>query len=419
MQFGRWLEPKLYAAGLFVIAVLLGATTSGAAQAGMSWIVVDGKSGRVLQEHGADKRRYPASLTKMMTLYLAFEALRAGTASAHKRFRVSRHAASRQPTKLGLRPGQKVPLRQLILALITQSANDAAVVIAEGLSRTERAFARRMTRQARKLGMTSTVFRNASGLPDRRQHTTARDMARLARALLRDFPARYDHFSTRRFSFRGRTYVNHNRLLRDYPGADGIKTGYTRASGFNLVASAVRQGRRLIAVVLGGASAAARDRHTVKLLDAAFDSLPAQESIRRAALPIDSSPAAAVTSANVISPATTNAPANAASPASSAAGPSPPSHIDPFAALPADPAEWSIQVGAFSHREMAEKRASQAVLKDFDTLAGHQRIVEVKSSDGEALFAVRFANLTAEDATGVCRTLRNEDRECLVLAPRP
>lgn len=417
MQFERWLEHKLYAAGLFVIAALIGATTSGAAQADMSWIVVDGKSGRVLQEHGADKRRYPASLTKMMTLYLAFKALRAGTATLHKRFRVSRHAASRQPTKLGLRPGQKVPLRQLILALITQSANDAAVVIAEGLSRTERAFARSMTRQARKLGMTSTVFRNASGLPDRRQYTTARDMARLARALLRDFPARYDHFSTRRFSFRGRTYVNHNRLLRDYPGADGIKTGYTRASGFNLVASAVRQGRRLIAVVLGGASAAARDRHTVKLLDAAFDSLPAQESIRRAAVPNDGSPAATATSANAISPATTNA--AAASPASSAVGPSPPSDIDPFAALPADAAEWSIQVGAFSHRETAEKRASQAVLKDSDTLAGHQRIVEVKGSDGDALFAVRFADLTAEDAAGVCRSLRNEDRECLVFAPRP
>lgn len=276
MRFiGSWLAPRLRQMHFFVLLSFIGFLFPALGHAGISSIVVEAGNGEVLQEEGADERRYPASLTKMMTLYMVFKALDSGKLSLDQRFRISRYAASRPPTKLGLRPGQRVRLEELILGLVTRSANDAAVAIAEGMAGTEKAFARRMTAQARELGMASTAFQNASGLPDRRQYTTARDMARLAGALLQEFPEHYGFFSTRRFAFRGQVYRNHNRLLENYPGADGIKTGYIRASGYNLAASAMRHGKRVVAVVLGGKSPLQRDRVMVGLLDSAFDTLAA------------------------------------------------------------------------------------------------------------------------------------------------
>jgi D-alanyl-D-alanine carboxypeptidase len=205
-----------------------------------------------LHAHNADQRRYPASLTKMMTLYLLFEAIDSGKLSLNSRLRVSRRAAAQPPTKLGLLPGEKIKVRNAILALATQSANDVAVVVAEALAGNERAFAVRMTAKARALGMKRTSFRNASGLHHPRQQTTARDMALLGRALLRDHPRHYQRtFATRTFSYGRSRYTNHNRLLGIYKGMDGIKTGYTGKAGFNLVASARRGGRRIIAALIG------------------------------------------------------------------------------------------------------------------------------------------------------------------------
>ena len=236
-------------------------------------IVLDADTGRVLSESNADAVTYPASLTKMMTLYLTFEALNTGRLRLDQLLPVSVEAASKSPTKLGLRPGDVVAVQDLIFGIVTRSANDAAAVLAEGLGGSEPAFAEMMNRKAAQLGMRNTYYRNASGLPDPAQHTTARDTAQLALALYHDFPREYRYFATRSFVFRGVTIVGHDHLLDWYPGADGIKTGYIRASGFNLATSAVRGGHRLVGVVLGGLSGGSRDRQMGALLDQGFASV--------------------------------------------------------------------------------------------------------------------------------------------------
>ena len=254
-----------------------------------AWILLDAETGQVLGEQNADVLTYPASLTKMMTLYLTFEALNQGRIRLDQLFTVSAEAASRSPSKLGLIPGETVPLRDLILGLITRSANDAASVIAENLAGSEANFARYMTWKARQLGMQHSWYQNASGLPDPAQRTTARDVARLALALYHDFPREYRYFSTQEFYFRGEEINTHNHLLEWYPGADGIKTGFVNASGFNIATSAVRNGRRLIGVIMGGRSAHSRDVQMASLLDQGFAALgtrqPAQPLV--AAAPAD------------------------------------------------------------------------------------------------------------------------------------
>jgi D-alanyl-D-alanine carboxypeptidase len=234
-------------------------------------IVADAQNGAVLLAANADEQRYPASLTKMMTVYMAFEALRDGRISLSSPIRVSADAASMPPSRLGLAAGMTLTVEEAILALVTKSANDAAAALGEFLGGgSEHRFAQMMTLKARALGMTRTAFRNASGLPDLDQVTTARDMALLGRRLMHDFPERFSYFSTPHFVFRGRTHWNHNRLLQEYDGTDGIKTGYVNDSGFNLVASAQRDGVRLVAAVFGGRTGRERDRHMMSILDRGF-----------------------------------------------------------------------------------------------------------------------------------------------------
>ncbi|MDB5485184.1 MAG: Serine-type D-Ala-D-Ala carboxypeptidase [Tardiphaga sp.] len=222
-------------------------------------IIVDGNSGATLTSNNADALRHPASLTKIMTLYMLFEKLEQGKLKLDSEMEVSSHASSQSPTKLGLRPGSTLEVEDAIKALVTRSANDAAVVIAEAIAGDEDDFAKLMTRKARALGMTRTVYRNASGLPDDEQVTTARDQSVLGRAIQDRFPKYYRYFSTNVFVYRGRPIRNHNRLLGTVEGIDGIKTGYTRASGFNLVSSIRRGNRHLVGVVLGGRSGGSRD----------------------------------------------------------------------------------------------------------------------------------------------------------------
>ncbi|MGH6621908.1 MAG: D-alanyl-D-alanine carboxypeptidase family protein, partial [Alphaproteobacteria bacterium] len=230
------------------------AAAAGQANARNASIVVDFETGRVLHAVNPDVRNYPASLTKMMTLYMAFEAIEKGRLKMSQALPVSARAAAARPSKLGLTPGSTISAHDAILAMMTKSANDAAVVVAEALGKTEHKFSQMMTRKAHELGMDRTNFRNASGLPNRRQLSTARDMATLAKHLLTDFPEKYRLFSTPEFEYDGRRYRNHNALLESYPGVDGVKTGYTNASGYNLVASAKRNGHRIIGVVFGGKS---------------------------------------------------------------------------------------------------------------------------------------------------------------------
>jgi D-alanyl-D-alanine carboxypeptidase len=233
-------------------------------------IVVDAQNGAVLQSINAHARWYPASLTKVMTVYLALDAVEAGTLKLDEELTVSPHAASQPPTELGIGAGDKITVEQAILAAILQSANDASVVLAERIGGTEEAFAKMMTAKAQQLGMARTQFRNATGLPNPDQVTTARDMAALGIALLEKFPQHYHFFSARSFTYAGHTFGTINGILSRYPGADGIKTGFTCGSGYNLLASAVRDGRRLVGVVLGGLSNEGRHGEMIALLDKGF-----------------------------------------------------------------------------------------------------------------------------------------------------
>ncbi len=235
-------------------------------------IVVDMETDEVLHARHADAPRYPASLTKSMTLYMLFDALKAGEVSLHEKMTVSRNAASQPPSSLRLRVGSQITVRDAIHALITKSANDVAVVVAERLGGSEKRFATLMTAEARAMGMARTTFRNASGLPDSQQLSTARDMAVLAERLLEDHADYYGYFAETKFSWGRNNYKNHNRLIGRVEGVDGIKTGYTRASGFNLMASAKRSGRRVIAIMYGGSTARSRDQHVTDLIEAAYAS---------------------------------------------------------------------------------------------------------------------------------------------------
>jgi D-alanyl-D-alanine carboxypeptidase len=233
-------------------------------------IVMDADTGMILHQRYANKRLHPASLTKVMTLLMVFEAMERGEIRLNDRIYISKHAANMVPSKLGLEPGSSIRVRDAISAIVTKSANDIAVAIAEHIAGSEDKFARQMTVRARQIGMSNTLFKNASGLHDPGQVSTARDMAKMARFVIKNYPEYYRYYSLRQFSYQGKTYRNHNRLLGSYDGMDGMKTGYINASGFNLVASAIRNDRRIIGVVFGGRTSRTRNAHMAKLLDAGF-----------------------------------------------------------------------------------------------------------------------------------------------------
>jgi D-alanyl-D-alanine carboxypeptidase (penicillin-binding protein 5/6) len=270
MAFRRLARTLLMAAALLPLPALAGSLYSTPRYAA---ILIDHDTGELLYARRADETRYPASITKVMTLYVAFEELTAGRLQLDDKIRISRHAFGQAPSKLGLRPGATISVRDAFGVIATKSANDIAVALAEHISGSEAEFAARMTQTARRLGMKASVFHNASGLPHPDHTTTARDIAILSRAMLRDFPTQYPLFSQTHYDYRGQAVANHNHLLRTMPGVDGIKTGFTNAAGFTLAASAVRGGRRLVAVVLGGPSRMGRDGNVQDLLATGFDVL--------------------------------------------------------------------------------------------------------------------------------------------------
>lgn len=269
---------SIVAAGVTALALL--SAPAALASDRYAAIVFDATTNEVLHADQADERRYPASLTKMMTLYLLFDALERGEIRLTDTIVASRRAQQQPPSRLGVRAGDTVMVEDAIQALVTRSANDVAVMVAEKLEGSESRFAARMTAKARALGMRDTRYANASGLPDPGQITTARDMLVLSQALFRDHPNRYRYFQTASFSWRNIYARNHNSLLGRVEGVDGIKTGYTRASGFNLASSAQRNGHRIFAVVLGGESAAARDAQMAFLIDNAFSAIEARATGR-------------------------------------------------------------------------------------------------------------------------------------------
>ncbi|MFC4168027.1 D-alanyl-D-alanine carboxypeptidase family protein [Teichococcus aestuarii] len=397
-------------AGIFALlaaALLVLSTAPARAQIGGSRyaaIVVDAGTGEELLAINADEPRYPASLTKMMTLYMVFEAMERGRVSASTRIPVSRHAAGQEPSKLGLKAGGSIAVRDAVMALVTKSANDAAAALGEYLAQgSEVQFGRMMTRKAQALGMRNTSFRNASGLPDANQVTTARDMSILSRALIHDFPGRYAYFSARSFRYAGQSMGNHNRLLTEYDGADGIKTGYIRASGFNLAASAERQGTRLVAVVFGGANSRERDDHVMALLDRGF-------AEARRGLPPDMLMARgpSMGGARLVGAAQA---APMAAPVARAVKPSI-KPATPAASRTPRPAprggDWVAQVGAFADSGTARQVAGRAARGP-----GTARVQAVRV-DGKRFWRAQVTDLSAAQARRICRQVRGP---CMVISP--
>ncbi len=257
----------------FLLVMLLSLFSTAIAETGFSAFIVDQKSGEVLFEHDAYESRYPASITKVMTLYLAFEDLKAGRAKLNQPIRFSQHAASQPPSKIGVPAGEAITLDLAIKALIVKSANDVATAVAENLAGSERAFVERMNRKAKELGLYNTHFVNPHGLFDERQVSTASDLLQLGIAIYNDFPQYYPLFKTESFSYNGTQFTSHNRVNKNFPGADGIKTGYIRKSGFNLLTSAKQGDRRLFAVILGGRTTKLRDDLMMDLLASSFQQL--------------------------------------------------------------------------------------------------------------------------------------------------
>ena len=434
-------------------------------------IVIDANTDQVLFSRSADASRYPASLTKMMTLYMLFGEMRAGRATLSTQMRVSAHAAAQPPTKLDLKAGRTISVRAAILTLVTKSANDVAAVVAEHIGGTESGFAAMMTKKAHALGMTSTTFRNASGLPNSGQRTTARDMARLATALMRDFPEYYDYFKTRSFSYNGRYYRNHNRLLESVKGVDGIKTGYIRASGFNVATSARRGPRHLIAVVMGGPSGGARDNHMSQLLSQLFPkasttktvtqyvSLPEvpplpptrpgpRQQVASAAQPVaamtvrpkvlpTAAPAAQSATEDPIEAVLATVPQGDAEDETPQAVatvlpkstvPLPPSA--PITASPEDRPRitasasvtgtiaerlrerWLIQIGAYNGEQAARERLRDAE-REAEMLKGRLAYTEPVQKDALTLYRARFAGFDRQDAEAACKKLKRANFPCL------
>ena len=411
-------------------------------------IVVDAETGQVMRQLNPDAVTYPASLTKMMTLYLTFEAINQGRLRIDQYVQVSAMAAAHAPSKLGFEPGEWVMVRDLVLGVVTKSANDAAAVLAETLGGTEANFAGMMNQKAQQLGMTRSHYSNASGLPDPEQLTTARDIARLALALYHDFPREYRYFSVKQFDFQGQLVNGHDHILDWYPGADGIKTGFTVASGYNLATSAVQNGRRLIGVVLGGRSVRSRDKSMGQLLDLGFADLGRQQPVMVAqnqtpAATAAAAPAgtqaqpsfAAMASASIATPATAAAPVQqaAAEPATISDAPqqhSVPatiasvanaavSHLAPVSRAEAAPASaepnegWAVQMGAYRGQAAAERVAREVTR--LGVARGKQAQI-LPPAGSERLYRARLVYFTAQGARTACAELhRQQHIECSVV----
>lgn len=438
-------------------------------------LVMDARTGQVLHARNADTRLHPASLTKMMTLYVAFQAVERGEISLDTKVRVSRNAANEEPSRLGLKAGQRISLRYLIRGSAVKSGNDAATAIGEAISGSEAAFARRMTVTARRMGMKNTTFKNANGLTQAGHMSTARDMSILGRRLFYDYPGYYHLFSRRTIDAGVRKVSNTNtRLLSNYRGADGIKTGYTRAAGFNLVASAHRGNKRVIATVFGGQTTASRNARVAELLDMGFKRVNprlAERKPKRIA-PVTSSkqktsPVKAKTIKLLVSGAVKRSPIPRLRPQAPAVAPVLVAKVDPNeldAAMLKAVAEtnkptaapkpavkpvmrtanvipvavrlpepvgspsivsrkstsgraWSVQLGAFGSQYEAEKVLLKTALTNLGPLENSVRRIEPAVLNGRRLYRARFAGLSQADANKTCSRLRARSQTCVTVSP--
>ncbi|MEL6369427.1 MAG: D-alanyl-D-alanine carboxypeptidase [Pseudomonadota bacterium] len=424
--------------------------------------VIHADSGDVLLDKYSNQYRYPASLTKMMTLYMLFEELEAGRLTLESKLKVSARAAGQPPSKLRVKSGSTIEVETAIKALVVKSANDVAVVIAENISGSEWKFAQAMTKKARQLGMRRTTFRNASGLPNRKQRTTARDLARLSQRVVQDFPQYYHFFSDKSFTWNGRTYRTHNALVKTFDGADGLKTGYTRMSGFNLATTATRDGHRLIGIVLGGRSGRTRDAHMRKILEQGFAQIRRKPSLvaalhREKPAPrlkptlvaqLDPVAAAPTVASNealrseiAIAAASLTAGAQAREPltqdaisaliASTAAVSDDFNEFERFrlaSAFDAEPVaqgdidtssplNWSVQIGAYSDKSLAQTELEVAAIAA--GLTDRLRLVSpLTMKDGTTLFRARFAAIDEAEAVSMCAKIKAAKLKCFSLEER-
>lgn len=402
--------------GFLVLAILLLFSMVSPAQANSrhAAIVIDADTGEVLHESQADASRYPASLVKMMTLYMLFEALEQRKVALDTRMRVSPHAAAMPQTNIRLRAGDTLSVRDAIPALIVRSANDVAVVVAETLGGTEAGFARMMTDKARRLGMRTTTFRNASGLPNSEQKTTARDMAMLSMRLMKDFPQHYHYFSTRSFRYKGVTYNSHNRMVSNTHGVDGLKTGFIRAAGFNVATSAKRGDRRVIAVVMGGQSAASRDQQVAQLLNRSFTRTAATSLARNVD---NTNSAAAVAAMRVSTTVPVSKPAarileNEAAPALMRVSAQPKDWTMEREVTPASNSNnnWGVQIGSYSAPDRAQAQAEAATR----WVSGEIVVSEVEISN-RRLYRAQLFGLQESQARSACQNLVRQGMDCLVV----
>ena len=370
-------------------------------------IVVDADTLEIVHARQIDELRYPASLTKVMTLYLTFDALNAGTLKLKEPIRVSKVAALTPPSKLGLKAGQTITVETLIKSLAVKSANDAAVVLAERLAGSEAAFAKQMTAKARSMGMTKTTFKTANGLPHPEQQSSARDMAKLASNILNHHRRYYHYFGLTHFSYNGRRYKNTNGLLHWLSGVDGFKTGYTRASGYNLIISAQREGRRLIAVVLGGASGKSRNQHMQDLVERSFSVM--------GVAPVESLLPVSVAREPVVKQIKPELALNKVVRLRGRDNKTVTVGIHDkdikFANNPSEES-WGIQVGAFLHKEEAQAQ--------IDAVAGVTGIkdgqIRPLVRNGQTLYRARYENLSISRAQMACKALAKLSSGCLIVA---
>ncbi|WP_298720898.1 D-alanyl-D-alanine carboxypeptidase [uncultured Oceanisphaera sp.] len=399
--------------GCLLLAVMLLLASLSQAQANPRYaaIVLDADSGEVLHASSADAARYPASLTKMMTLYLLFEAMDKGLMRLDTAMPVSAHAASMPQTNISLKKGERLRVRDAIPALVVRSANDAAVVVAEALGGTESEFARIMTAKARSMKMTATRFRNASGLPDNAQASTARDLAILSLRLMKDFPQHYHYFSTPSFSYRGKTYHSHNRMVKNYAGVDGMKTGYIRASGFNVATSAVRGERRLIGVVMGGNTAQSRDAQMAKLLDSGFEQATRFAKASGKAAPAGSK---LLVSTEPVRQVVRKEPATRPPAVLQRATLPVKQTLSVQQALPVGDLGWAVQIGSFRVPEQARDRASDAARR-LDNIDVIQVAVNEVNISNRTLFRARLVGMHKDQAKSACQRLSRQGMDCLVV----
>ena len=447
-------------AALCLLAILTLAPTANA-KPQFSALTVDARTGAVLFSDSPDGLRHPASLTKMMTLYVLFQDLKAGRINRGTLFRVSARAAAMAPSKLGLRAGMTITVDEAIKALVTKSANDAAATIAENLGGTESNFAARMTRVAHTIGMSRSSFHNASGLPNPDQYTTARDMATLGLRLMRDFPQYYPYFRITAFNFHGRTIRTHNKLVEHYAGTDGIKTGYVAASGYNLVTSTKRGDKRLVGVVLGATSSASRGAYMMRMLESKF--AQAKSGATVAALAGSSkgviNPVATDTASASAQTPSTDEKAQLADAAASAAddqtndddqadvasttsatpkvieanlapveGKKKPIGKLPFAvkSASAEPntledsitQSWNIQIGAYPDKEQAQAKLTALKGKAIASLEGKAAYTISTQKDGSTVYRARFAGFDSETAKKACAKIVSLGEKCVAVSPQ-